>query len=51
MGKCGRCGNAAIRTPRGWRHARLADCIACTVLHGPMTVVNAQEPLFEVANV
>lgn len=50
MGKCGRCGNAAIRTPHGWRHARLADCIACTVPHGPIVVVNAQEPLFEVAD-
>jgi hypothetical protein len=48
MGKCARCGKPAIRAAHGWRHASLTDAIACTVPHGPMTVVNAQEPLFEV---
>ena len=42
---CMRCGKPAVPGSfRPWRHAALADAIACTIPHGPMTAVPVAVP-------
>ncbi len=42
---CTRCGKPAVPGIfRRWRHAALADAIACTVPHGPMNAAPAIVP-------
>lgn len=42
---CTRCGKPATAgSYRPWRHAALADAVACTIPHGPMTAVPAIVP-------
>ena len=39
---CTRCGKAAVPGSfRPWRHAALADAVACTIPGGPMTAAPA----------